>query len=120
MDRQIGFDWRRLERSLTGDPIKDKREFWQKQDSQTGGYVEFSPRLPWPDDTIVRTVRDPYRPARILHRCIAQGITVLWSQVRAWFLAEANLELPETPTVATPIRGLIEKLGAAPPGKEQG
>ena len=98
LPNQLQFSMRRLDGKLTGDLFRDQREFFQKRDLLTGGYVHWQPRFPWPDNTIIRTVcwvpPPHYQP--VIHRCIAYGAATYWSQVRAWFLIKASLELPET------------------------
>ena len=102
---QIHLSWRRLEGLRSGDPTPDQAEFWHKRDAKTGGDVQISPRFPWADDLIVREVysrHDPRRRRRLLRRCTAYGVAVLWSEVVAEFLADAQLTLPETVTGTAP------------------
>ena len=95
---RIRLSWRRLEGLRPGDPTPDQAEFWHKRDARTGGDVQHSPRFPWADDLIVREVHsrhDPRRHRRLLRRCKVYGVAVLWSEVAAVFLADAQLKLPE-------------------------
>ena len=96
---RIHLSWRRLEGLCPGDPTLNQAEFWHKHDPRTEGDVQHSPRFPWADDLIVREVHsrhDPRRHRRLLRRCKVYGAAVLWSEVAAVFLADAQLKLPET------------------------